>query len=146
MKYPSSLFAGFLGLFLAGLLLFYPEMAFAEGTVEWNCSDKGNLNQVFCGITSQFRFIPQVLAVFAYAIAVFLAVTALMQLKQYGDDPSRTSLPGIIVRLVLAVSLISLPFAIQIFVTTLTGTKSINEVSSTMTRDRPKLGDGVSGK
>lgn len=143
MKYSSSLFAGLLILFLVGL--FFPFAAEAKDvTTSWNCSGDKNLNTIFCGITSQFRFMPKLLSLFAYAIATFLAVSGLMQLKQYGDDPSKTPLRSIVIKLALSAMLVSLPFAMQVFVTTVTGADKIENAAGSV--GRPSLGTGVSGK
>lgn len=144
MKLSSSLFAGLSGLFLAGLLLFLPVPAYAESTADWACQGDKTLNQIFCGITTQFRFMPALLSIFSYAIAAFLGVTGLLQLKQYGDDPSRTPLQGIIIRLALSAMLVSLPFAMQVFVTTVTGSDNVTQAQTHLSR-KPSLGSGVSG-
>lgn len=142
MKYSSSLFAGLLvAVFLVGL--FFPFAAEAgQNSGTWSCAGTG-LNKIFCGITSQFRFMPKLLALFSYVIAIGLAVSGLLQLKQYGDDPSKVPLRGIIIKLALSAMLISLPFSMQIFVTTVTGSNSIQQGNTSIAK--PKLGTGVSG-
>lgn len=141
MKYSSSLFAGLLvAVFLVGLLM--PLPAFAQES-SWGCSGNGNLNSVFCGITAQFRFMPKLLSLFAYVIAVALAISGLLQLKEYGDDPSKVPLRNIIIKLALAAMLISLPFAMRIFVTTVTGVDNVSAGNSSI--GRPSLGTGASG-
>lgn len=141
MKYSTSLFAGILTVFLVGLSFPFSAEA-ATNVTNWACSGSG-LNKIFCGMTSQFRFLPKLLSLFSYVIAVALAVSGLMQLKEYGDDPSKVPLRGIIIKLALSAMLISLPFAMQIFVTTVTGADSIT--STNVISNKPSLGTGVSG-
>ncbi len=142
MKYSSSLFAGLLvAVFLVGL--FFPFVAEAgQNSGNWNCTGSG-ISKIFCGITSQFRFMPKLLAIFSYVIAIGLAVSGLMQLKQYGDDPSKVPLRNIIIKLALSAMLISLPYSMQIFVTTVTGSNSMGTATTNISK--PSLGSGVSG-
>lgn len=118
--------------------------AMAPDSGSWLCGGDGKINQIFCGITSQFRHTPKLLSLFSYVIAVALAVSGLLQLKEYGDDPSKVPLRSIIIKLVLSAMLISLPFSMQLFVTTVTGQSSIQ--SSNTIYARPSLGSGVSGQ
>lgn len=146
MKYSSSLITGLVvTVFLAGLFVSFPAFAqLGQEAGTWTCSDAGKINAIFCGITNQFRFMPKLLSIFAYAIAMMLFVSALLQLKQYGDDPSKVPLNSVIVKFVIAVMLISLPYATQVFVTTVTGAESMGTAGSQVSK--PSLGAGVSGK
>lgn len=146
MKYSSSLFMGtVVTVFLAGLFFAFPAAAqMGQESSSWACGDgNGTLNSIFCGITTQFRWMPKTLSIFSYVIAVMLFVSGLLQLKEYGDDPSKTPLRGIIIKLALGTMLISLPFMTQIFVTTVTGADDM--ATATISVSKPTLGSGVSG-
>lgn len=145
MKYSPSLFAGLLTIFLAGLFFSFPAAAqYGQEADTWVCaSTAGGINKIFCGITEQFRHMPKLLAVFSYVIAIGLAISGLLQLKEYGDDPSKVPLRGIIVKLALAAMLISLPFSMQVFVTTVTGADKLDADNTHISK--PGLGSGVKG-
>lgn len=147
MKYSSSLLTGLVvTVFLAGLFFAFPAAAqMNQDSGSWICDGGGTLNNIFCGITGQFRFMPKTLSVFSYVLAVMLFVSGLLQLKEYGDDPSKTPLRSIIIKLAMGTMLISLPYMTQIFVTTVTGADNM-ESGATIAIDTPKLGVGVSGK
>lgn len=145
MKYASSHLTGLVvTVFLAGLFLAFPAAAqMGQESSSWTCSGEGTLNSIFCGITSQFRWMPKTLSTFSYVLAVILFVSGLLQLKEYGDDPSKTPLRGIMIKLALGTMLISLPFMTQIFVTTVTGADDM--ATATISVSKPTLGSGVSG-
>ena len=143
MTYISKLLLIALVVSLAGL---FPFQAFADtaDANAWNCADGAHgLNRIFCGMTTQFRFLPKLLAIFAYVFAAVLAVQAMLQLKEYGDDPSKTPLQSIIIKLVLAAALISLPFAMQTFITAVTGA---SDMETKVELKKPSLGNHVGGK
>lgn len=128
-------------LLCAGLL---PFDAFANGLAnDWDkCSGSG-VSKIFCGITQQFRFMPRLLSIFAYVMAVVLAVQGFLQLRDYGDDPTKVPLPSILIKFALAAALISLPLTMQLFVTSVTGAKSITATSQLT--NKPSFGKGAGG-
>ena len=67
------------------------------------------------------------MAIFAYVMAAVITLVGLVHLKNYGDDPSQVPVRSIIAKFVLATCLISLPFAMQVFITTVTGRASIED-------------------
>jgi len=142
MKYlPTILFVAVL---MAGLFLL-PVDAFAQQAKaeKWACAGNKDINSIFCGITTQFRFLPKLLSLFAYVIAAVLIFKALFQLKELGDDPSKVPVQSIVIKFALAAALISLPLAMQLFVTTVTGAKDLNEAGAVAVR--PQFGNGLSG-
>ena len=90
------------------------------------CKADNTLNKVFCGLVVQFSPFAKFLAVIAYVMAIALLLTGLLNLKAYGEDPSQTPLRSILIKFVLAAMLVSLPMAMQIFVTSVTGVSSID--------------------
>lgn len=132
---PSILTIGLLGVFLAGLLPF-PAYA-AEG-----CSKDG-INTIFCSIVLQFGVFPKFLATISYVMAAIFGLLGLLQLKEYGEDPSKTPLRSILMKFFLSAVLVSLPLAMRVFVTTVTGADSLE---SETTIRQPSFGKGVSGK
>jgi hypothetical protein len=143
MKYVPTFLICLAVLFLAGLLPF-DAFAQAQDANSWQCDGGTSINKIFCGITTQFRYLPKLLAIFAYVIAAILAFKGLLQLREYGDDPSKTPLQSIVIKFALAAALISLPLAMQLFITTVTGASSVNGNVEITTA--PTLGTGVSGK
>lgn len=123
---------------VAGLL---PFDAFAQNVDSWQCSGQG-ISKIFCSMTNQFRFLPKLLSILSYVAAAIFAFKGLMQLKEYGDDPSKTPLQSILVKLAIAAMLISLPLAMQVFITTVTGAK---DMTAGTTLSKPHLGKGVAG-
>jgi hypothetical protein len=88
----------------------------------------GTVNAVFCNLVQAFSPFASFLALCTYVMATFLGLTGLLNLKAYGDDPSQTPLRSIIIKFALAAMLISLPLAMQVFVTSVTGAQSIDTV------------------
>jgi len=130
--------------FLACLTCFLPIEAFAQTAPDpLGCGrGGGSINQIFCGIATEFRGAPKLLSVFSWVGAVILAIMAFMNLKQHGDDPGSVPMRSIIIKFVLAVLLISLPLIMRVFITSVTGT---TDISSAGVVKRPKLGTGSIG-
>lgn len=130
---PTLLFLSVLATLVAGL---FPFPAFAA---EDTCSYVTGINTIFCGMTAAFKSSPMLLSMISWIIAVIMAITALINLKEYGDDPSRTPLKNIIIKLLIAVLLISLPLIMK----TIGSTMASGGSGATMTR--PMLGRGSIG-
>lgn len=124
----------------------FPHDAFAQKALDqdWACKGDRSLNTIFCGITNQFSTMPKLLSVFAYVIAAVLTFKGLLQLKEFGDDPSKTPIQSVIMKFALAGMLACLPLAMQVFITTVTGAKDVSAASA-LSR-KPSLGNRVSGK
>jgi hypothetical protein len=122
---------------IAGLL---PFPALAQTPTQWasKCTADGTLYGLFCNLGAQFRYMPQLLATLCYTGGAGLLLMALLNLKAYGDDPSSVPIRSVIMKLVLATFLISLPLAMQVFVGSVTGQKVEANMSFT-TGERPCL-------
>lgn len=99
------------------------------------CEGSSDLGLVFCHMTKETRPIAALLGVIAYVMAVVIAMRGFLQLKAYGDDPSQVPLRSIIIKFVLATMLISLPLAMQVFITSVTGAKGV-EAQATIKKPR----------
>lgn len=139
-KKLSPLTLGLLAIAVAGL---FSSPAFAQSTV-WakGCSADGTLAGVFCSLSTEFRFIPQALAVFSYAAGVVMFYLGLLGFKKYGDDPSQTPLRDLVMKFVLGAFLISLPLAMNFVVNTVVGKGGV--VASDKVVKRPCLAHGSS--
>ena len=91
---------------------------------DFACQPMDNIGGIFCNIATQFRPITGVMSILVYALAAVLVLMALMSLKEYGDDPSRVPFRSIVLKFVLACCLISLPLAMEVFMTSVTGEAS----------------------
>ena len=134
---------GILAVLVAGLFSSSP--AFAQSAT-WapGCGADGTLNAIFCSLSTEFRFIPKALALFAYAGGVILAFIALLNLRAYGDDPSQTPLRDIVMKFLLGAILISLPLGMQVIVKTVTGKGLADQNIQDTAIDRPCLARGSS--
>jgi type IV secretory pathway VirB2 component (pilin) len=94
------------------------------------CDTDSSLNKIFCNLVVEIGPFAKFLAVIAYVMAAALTLTGLLNLKAFGDDPSQMPLRSIIMKFVLATMLISLPLAMQVFVTAVTGVKTIETQTS----------------
>ena len=92
--------------------------------------DMSSLEGLFVNLSLNFITVAKLLAIFAYVMAAVIMIVGLVHLKNYGDDPSQIPVRSIIMKFVLASMLVSLPFAMQIFVTTVTGASDIESQSS----------------
>ncbi len=101
-----------------------------------------SLEAVFSSLSVEFIPLSKTIAVFAYVIAAVILLVGLLHLKNYGDDPSQVPIRSIMIKFVLASMLISLPFAMQIFVTTVTG-KSTIETQDTVGKPCLMNGSGL---
>jgi hypothetical protein len=122
---PLLLLLGVLVTVITGLLPFSAHAG--AGNFATACSNDGTLYGVFCNIGNQLRYLPKTLVTFCYVMAAVLAMVGLLNLKAYGDDPTSVPIRTIIMKFILAAFLISLPSAIQVFVTSVTGTKNIEQ-------------------
>jgi hypothetical protein len=127
-RIPLSLFLGLAVFMVAGLL---PFPAFAQQA----CPNDGSLSSVFCSMALESGSTPRVLAVFSYAMGAVMTLGGLLNLRQYGDDPSSIPLRTIIMKFSAAVMLISLPLIMQTIIKTTTG----KEISAQETVSRPCL-------
>jgi hypothetical protein len=105
-----------------------------------SCTASANIGAVFCNLVKNFSPFASMLAVISYVMSAILTLTGLLNLKAYGDDPSQTPLRSILVKFALAAMLLSLPLAMQVFVTSVTGAQSI---STTVTVKKPSLYSGT---
>lgn len=109
---------------------FYKEVSSCSGT------GKG-LNVVFCNLAKEMQPFSKLIAIFSYVTAASLLLTGLLDLKGFGDDPGDHPLRSIVMKFVLASMLISLPFAMDLFVTAATGDSVSTKATTKMTA--PKL-------
>ncbi len=95
----------------------------AQFTTNNNISTSVNtLESLFSNLSLNFVSVSKLLAIFAYVMAAVIMLVGLLHLKNYGDDPSQgPAVRSIVMKFVLAAMLVSLPFAMRIFVTTVTG-------------------------
>lgn len=100
--------------FAAGLL---PLPAYAAGETLYN---------VFLSLSKNFIWLPRVMAMLCYVGGAALTMLGLLSLKTYGDDPTSIPLRSVVMKFVLAALLISLPLSMELFITTVVGTKSKN--------------------
>lgn len=138
MKHVSSSFLyGTLAAFVAG---FFPSFAFAGGA----CADESvaTLYTLFCTLAFNLQHVPPALAVFCYAGGVILTMQGLLNLRNYGDDPSQTPLRSIAMKFALAAMLIGLPLSIEVVVGSMTGQDM--EGMETVSRPKSYSGDGLS--
>ena len=82
---------------------------------------------LFVNLGTSFLPLAKTMAVLAYVMAAAIILVGLLHLKNYGDDPSQVPVRSIVIKFILAGFLISLPFAMQIFVTTVTGRSTIED-------------------
>jgi hypothetical protein len=101
-----------------------------------------NIGDTFANLAFEFVPLAKVMAVFSYVFAAMITLTGLLHLKQYGDDPSQMPLKSILIKFILASCLISLPFAMQIFVTSVTGRDSIED-QAVVNRPCVVMGSGL---
>ncbi len=87
----------------------------------------GGIQKIFFNLTMKTQGFPQAMIIFCYVMAVIMTLGGLYDLKSYGDDPSRASVKAIVSKFGLAASLLSIPFAMQIIITTMTGADSIRD-------------------
>ena len=79
------------------------------------CATHGAFAQVstFSGaqgqIAKEISIIPKLTAVFAYVIGTFFAATGLVKLKDWMHEPDKNPINAVIIRMIVAVLLISLP-------------------------------------
>lgn len=128
-----------LGLLMVAAVGLFSSPAFAQAKDVWSqgCTADGTLAGIWCSMSTEFRFIPKALALFAYAGGVTLFFIGLINLRAHVDDPSQTPLRDIIMKFVLGAFLISLPLAIQVVVTTVTGKGLSNQDLTEVTVARP---------
>jgi hypothetical protein len=98
-----------------------------EDETQYGMSNEGSVASLFTNLSSNFIPLAKTLAVFAYVMAAAIMLIGLLHLKNYGDDPSQVPVRSIVMKFILASMLVSLPFAMQIFVTTVTGVDSIED-------------------
>lgn len=128
------LIIGALVTFVTGL---FPFNAFAM-----SCTSDGTLNSVFCSLATEFSTTPKLLSILSWVGAVILAVIGFINLKEYGDDPNKVPLRGIIVKFVIAVMLISLPLVMSVIITSVTGEESMASAGEV---SKPRLGNNSIG-
>jgi hypothetical protein len=109
------------------------------------CSDDKTIGNVFCNLTEQMGIFPAFLSVISYVMAAVITLIGLLNLKNYGDDPSAVPLRSILMKFVFAVMLISLPLTMQAFITTITGAKSIDEAQAIKRAPRAYAGSSIRG-
>jgi hypothetical protein len=130
---------GVLVAFVAGL---FPFPAFAAGTCDE--SGGGSLYTIFCSLAFNLENVPKAMAVFCYAGGLVLTMQGLLNLRNYGDDPSQTPLRSIAMKFALAAMLIGLPLAIQVVVGSMTG-QGVEDGGETVERPKSYDGNGLSG-
>ncbi|MDB5478698.1 MAG: hypothetical protein JWM96_1193 [Alphaproteobacteria bacterium] len=118
---PSRLFL--FSAFALIILGFVPGDALAQTPVAnvFKCPT-GGLNAVFCTLSNELRSTPKLITTLSWIVAVIMGFTALLNLKEYGDDPTKIPLRSIIIKFILCVLLITFPFVISSVRTSLTGT------------------------
>jgi hypothetical protein len=83
-----------------------------------------DLGQVQKNIAKDAALIPRLIAVLAYVIATFFAITGLFKFKEWIEDSTKNSLNPAIFRLVVAALLIALPHVWVVVNTSLFGSKN----------------------
>lgn len=104
---------------------FENEQAFSQNNDDYIDAQSKTLGGAFANLSLNFLPAAKTMAILAYVMAAAITLVGLLHLKNYGDDPSQTPIRSILMKFVLAAMLISLPFAMQVFVTTVTGVDSI---------------------
>lgn len=115
-----------------------------ENEAQYGQSSTASMEGMFANLSSNFIPIAKTLAILAYVMATVIMLIGLINLKEYGDDPSKVPIRSIIMKFVLAAMLVSLPFAMQIFVTTVTGRAGIED-QETVGMPCLMSGSGLSG-
>jgi uncharacterized membrane protein YeiB len=109
----------------------FPTVESSQKTFEnesaYQKSGAESVDNLFTSLSSNFVPMAKVLAIFAYVMAAAIMFVGLLHLKNYGDDPSQVPVRSIVMKFVLAAMLVSLPFAMQLFVTAVTGVDSIED-------------------
>jgi hypothetical protein len=118
------------GLFLCLVFSTLPQDAFAQ---------VGTVGTIFERLADQFSTMAGTMAFFCYLSGAVLGFTGLLNLRAYGDDPSSVPFRSIIIKFALGAFLISLPFAIQIAVATVTGVNGVNNNQGLNGGGRPCL-------
>lgn len=103
-----------------------------------SCTGTG-LNAVFCNMVVEISPYAKLLAMISYVLAAMMLLSGLLELKAYGDDPSRTPIKGILMKFIVATMFVSLPLAMNMFITSVTGVKSSSYADSV---SRPKFYNG----
>lgn len=112
----------------------------AEG--DFPCAMTGTVGDIFCNIAIQFTPVTGLMSVLVYALAAVLILMGLLSLKEYGDDPSRVPFRSIVVKFVLGCFLFSLPLAMELFMTSVTGDASFSTTQASKST-RPKSFSGT---
>lgn len=90
-------------------------------------ASSSTMEALFVNLGVSFVPLAKTMAVIAYVMAAVIVLVGLLHLKNYGDDPSQVPVRSIVIKFVLAAMLVSLPFAMQLFVTTVTGRDTIED-------------------
>lgn len=105
----------------------------------------GGMQKIFFNLVQNTQGFPAAMMIFSYVMAVIMTLGGLYDLKTYGDDPSRASVKAVVSKFALAASLLSIPFAMQIIITTVTGANGIEDREVLDNRPCIMKGSGLMG-
>lgn len=137
----NRLFIPILGLILALVIGLLPFPALAQQSNP--CAGEDSIYRIFCSLAWEFQWLPKFMSLLCYIGGVALVFMALLNLRQYGDDPSSIPLRSILMKFALAALLLSLPLTMNVLVGSITGEeRTINSQSEAL--NRPTLSRGAS--